>query len=182
MKLLETKGCGTKYIHAVAASLRNAAGKIGKSIFQTSAGVRQGGNSSCPLFTFYVDPIIEAVGADGPDGWLGNLHILMEMDDSAILSTSRPRMQRKLELLKGCTDQLYMEFHPTKSEYIGLVVNATDKEPFVLGDITIGYRAYRQLCVPIGSYCSAEAVSVGRGGTGKVSPLTLIVFISAFLA
>ena len=155
MKLLETKGCGTKYIHAVAASLRNAAGKIGKSIFQTSAGVRQGGNSSCPLFTFYVDPIIEAVGADGPDGWLGNLHILMEMDDSAILSTSRPRMQRKLELLKGCTDQLYMEFHPTKSEYI--VVNATDKEPFVLGDITIGYTASY---VYLGSYCSAEAVSV----------------------
>ena len=79
----------------------------------------------------------------------------MEMDDSAILSTSRPRMQRKLELLKGCTDQLYMEFHPTKSEYI--VVNATDKEPFVLGDITIGYTASY---VYLGSYCSAEAVSV----------------------
>ena len=64
-------------------------------------------------------------------------------------------MQRKLELLKGCTDQLYMEFHPTKSEYI--VVNATDKEPFVLGGITIGYTASY---VYLGSYCSAEAVSV----------------------
>ena len=48
-----------------------------------------------------------------------------------------------------------MEFHPTKSEYI--VVNATDKEPFVLGGITIGYTASY---VYLGSYCSAEAVSV----------------------
>ena len=79
--------------------------------------------------------------ADGPDEWLGDLHILMEMDDSAIsllsISISRSSMQRELELAKVCTDHLYMELHPTKSKY--MVVIASGKEPFILGDITVGY-------------------------------------------
>ncbi len=55
MSLLDSKGCGTRFLKALGASMTNSAGVIGNETFSTSAGVRQGASTSCPLFTFFIE-------------------------------------------------------------------------------------------------------------------------------
>ena len=102
-------------------------GLIGNNKFTTTAGVKQGGSSSCNQFTAYIDPTIDAVNAFGPDDWLNNLHILRLMDDTVIFATSRGNLHAKLHLLKNCTDEIGMILHPTKNctDEIGMILHPT---------------------------------------------------------
>lgn len=135
MKRLDSRGCGTKFLNALKSSYANTYGRIGSCNFLATAGVRQGACSSCPLFTFLVDSVIEAVQNIGEDDWLGTLHTQMLMDDTAIIATSREKMSQKLELLKNCTDTIGMKIHPAKSQYI--VINSDDSLPFHVANIEI---------------------------------------------
>ena len=72
LEYFEQLGCGTSFLFA----LKNSMSAIGYDIFETSNGVKQGGSSSCKLFTSYVDPTIDAVNSFGQDDWLGNTHIM----------------------------------------------------------------------------------------------------------
>ena len=131
---LEQLGCGTTFLLALKNSM-SAIGLIGKDTFETSNGVKQGGSSSCKLFTSYVDPTIDAVNSFGQDDWLGNTHIMLLMDDTVVLATSRQAMERKLFLLKQKADDIGMLFHPTKCQYMS--INDPDTTPITLGDVTI---------------------------------------------
>ena len=125
MSLLDSKGCGTRFLKALGASMTNSAGVIGNETFSTSAGVCHGASTSCPLFTFFIESTIDAVSQSGPDGWLENLHVLLLMDDTVILATSREQMEQKLKLLKECTDSIGMVIHPSESRF--LCVNTCDR-------------------------------------------------------
>lgn len=134
LQYLDQKGCGNQFLNAIKNSMTSI-GLIGKEQFSTAAGVKQGGSSSCNLFTAYIDPTIDAVKTFGPDDWLGNLHILLLMDDTIVLATSRQNLQTKLALLKECTDSIGMILHPTKSQFI--TVNTEDNIAVTLDDVTI---------------------------------------------
>ena len=116
MKRLDSRGCGTKFLNALRSSYQNTSGRIGTCNFTATAGVRQGACSSCPLFTFLVDSVIEAIQQVGEDDWLGDLHTQMLMDDTAIIATTRDMMKKKLDLLKESTDIIGMKIHPAKSQ------------------------------------------------------------------
>ena len=134
LQYLESHGCGSKFLHAMKQSMEST-GIINNEKFQTSTGVKQGGSSSCNQFTAYLDPTIDIVNSYGQDSWLNHLHLLLFMDDTVLLATSRLAMQEKLNLLKLAADQINMCFHPTKCLYI--TVNSPDEEPFILDNITI---------------------------------------------
>ena len=103
---------------------------------------------SCSLFTFYVDCIIQAISQCGEDGWLGTLHCLMQMDDTAVLATSRDRLINKLRKLKYCSDDIDQTMHPVKSKY--LVVNSADREAITLDNIVISHMdSYVYLGTPM---------------------------------
>ena len=127
---------------------------VGRETFSTFTGVRQGASSSCPLFTFFIDSTIEAIESFGPDGWLGNLHTLLFMDDTVIFTTSRGNLHKKLFLLKECTDKLGMVIHPSKSQF--MTVNGTDMQPFVLGNMSV---AYTNTYTYLGTTISTETIT-----------------------
>ena len=105
----------------------------------------------------YVESTIEAVSSGGPDGWLGDLHSLLLMDDTAVLATSRESMLRKLTALKKCTDNLQAEIHPVKSAFI--TVNTKDTCDFVLDGISIVHcNDYMYLGTPLSNNPIAEQV------------------------
>ena len=63
---------------------------LNSTAISTSTGVRQGAPTSCLLFITYVDKMIKMIKEKVPfDGYLGDLHALMLMDDTVILATSR---------------------------------------------------------------------------------------------
>ena len=148
LNLLAEKGCGQKYLKAVTDSLSCTCSLLGQEVVEASSGVRQGGSTSCCLFTFYVDVIVNAINDHQPDAFLENLHCLLLMDDTAVLATSREAMESKLNLLQRSCDEIGMLIHPNKSQFITVCTN--DTTPFQLGDIIIRHtESYCYLGTPI---------------------------------
>ena len=91
-------------------------GVIGNEQFEATSGVKQGGCTSCSIFTFYIDETVRTVKQYGQDGWLNDLHLLLFMDDTVVFATSKIALQKKLVALKQCADKLGMIIHPTKTK------------------------------------------------------------------
>ena len=138
LTMLADEGCSKRFLNAVAASLSTTLSRIGNSEFASTKGVRQGGPSSCALFTYYVDCMIKSINEYGPDGWLGVLHCLMQMDDTAVFATSRESFIDKLKRSKQCSDKIKQSMHPVKSKFF--TVNMDDKEPIYLDNVKISYQ------------------------------------------
>jgi len=135
LQYLDRCGCGSKFIDAIKASYVSTRGQIGLSSFTADTGVRQGACTSCPFFTFFVDPIVAAIKTSGPDAWLHELHTLLLMDDTIVLATSRQKMEEKLLLLKQSADSIGMAINSSKTQF--LVVGCDDDVPFTLDNITV---------------------------------------------
>jgi len=95
--------------------------------------VKQGGNTICNSFTSYIDPTIDPIKTYGPDGWLEDIHILLFVDDTVILASSRESMEAKLAKLKTSVDDIGMLLH--SCQY--LTLNTNDTTPFMLRDAVI---------------------------------------------
>jgi hypothetical protein len=113
--------------------MNNTQNIIGECTFRSTAGVRQGGATSCCLFTFYIDIINKSLQEKcEPDGYLQKTHTLMLMDDTAILATNRKSLEQKMAIVKQCCDHINMILHPTKCQY--LTVGTNDQEDIVIDD------------------------------------------------
>ena len=135
LKMLDQKGCGTKFLKALRDSMVQSVGVIGNEQFEATSGVKQGGCTSCSIFTFYIDETVRAVKQYGQDGWLNDLHLLLFMDDTVVFATSKIALQQKLVALKQCADKLGMIIHPTKTKYIS--VNSDEAAPVDVDDIRV---------------------------------------------
>ena len=98
LTMLDQKGCGTKFLKALRDSMVQSVGVIGNEQFEATSGVKQGGCTSCSIFTFYIDETVRAVKQYGQDGWLNDL--LLFMDDTVVFATSKIALQQKLLALK----------------------------------------------------------------------------------
>ena len=158
LSLLANAGCGNTFLRAIGECLRHAQNKLGNETFVSKHGVRQGGATSCSLFTFYINSTIRKIKTYGPDGFLRDTHTLLFMDDTVLLATSRDAMEQKLNLLLSATAPLSMKVHPKKSQY--LTVNTDDKRPFTTQGIFI---AHTQKYIYLGSPFMNASVSVQIG-------------------
>ncbi len=114
LQMLADKGCGNKFLQAIGKSMEHTHSVIGSEQFESTMGVRQGGSTSCSLFTFYINCTIESIRSYGRDGFLGGVHSLLLMDDTVILATTRQAMYAKLRLLYESTKSINMEIHRKK--------------------------------------------------------------------
>ena len=145
---LAAAGCGLRFLRAIANTLNRTTGIVGEESFLASAGVRQGGLTSCSLFTFYINSTIRKLNELGPDGFLGNLHSLLLMDDTVILATSRDGILQKLKVLMETCNSLNMQLHPAKTKFFA--VNTRDTELLVVHQMVIQHtRSYVYLGSPI---------------------------------
>ena len=60
--------------------------------------------TSCFLFVMFVDMLIRKIKQCGDDGFLKWLHVLMSMDDTVIMETTRERLTEKLKYLEEYGD------------------------------------------------------------------------------
>jgi hypothetical protein len=132
LEKLKAADCRSQFVSALAESLRNTTNKFEELLIIASQGVKQGGPTSCPLFTFFIDETIRRINKYGPDRFLENLHSVLLMDDTAVLATSREALYEKLSSLTGCAKSLGMK---AKSQFI--VSGCNDEEPFVFDNIII---------------------------------------------
>ena len=85
---------------------------------ESSIGVRQGAPTSCLFFILYIDHMVRMIKNElGDDGFLGNLHTLLFMDDAVILSTSREMCERKLNIVMRYCNNYGMSINEKKTKF-----------------------------------------------------------------
>ena len=93
-------GCGVTMLLSLAAMYKYTNSVIGTALIASTVGVRQGSPTSCVLFVMYVNAMIHMIKHGcPPDGFLSWVHVLVMMDDTVLLSTTREGMIRKIGIL-----------------------------------------------------------------------------------
>ena len=135
VEVLRSFGCGSHMLQAIKSSLQKTTSIIDNVSIDSKVGVRQGSPSSCFLFTAYVNPMIRMVKEYGEDGWLGLLHILLLMDDTIILSTTREGAIWKFQQVLNYCSQYGMKVNQGKTKY--MCVNTNDRDPMVFDGMSV---------------------------------------------
>ena len=90
LEYMKSLGCGRTLLYAIKNMYKCTYNVLNSIKISTSSGVRQGAPTSCLLFIIYVDKMIKIIKEAVPlDGFLGSLHVLMLMDDTVVMTTSR---------------------------------------------------------------------------------------------
>ena len=167
LTLLKKFGCGSVMLCAIAGMYQVTQSVVGTAVFSVAVGVRQGSPTSCLLFILYVNELIKLIKENCPDdGFLKWLHILMLMDDTVLLSTTRDRMKQKLALMKQYCNTYNMGVNLAKTKFFVVNSTAADKEPIMVDDLIVEWcDVYVYLGSPFtadGSIFSAVKVHAER--------------------
>ena len=93
-------GCGQIMLKIIITAYRKTTFLFRNAMINSNMGVKQGSSTSCFLFILYVDRMVKMI-KHNDDGFLGGLHILMLMDDTVLLSTTREGIIKKI---RRCQD------------------------------------------------------------------------------
>ena len=98
-------------------------------VINAKRGVKQGGSSSGLLFVIYMDCLTKLIrdAHPGDDGYLGSLHSLMLMDDTAILASSRKVMKKRIEALIEFCEKYEMVINEGKTKLMVINGNKNDR-------------------------------------------------------
>lgn len=119
----------TKAIRSMYSCTKNIMKSV---IIESSIGVRQGAPTSCLLFILYIENEI------GHDDFLGDLHALLLMDDTAIVATTREMCERKLDVLRYCNSS-GMVINEKKTKFFVINGNEEDKSNLKVRGVDVGY-------------------------------------------
>uniref|UniRef100_A0A0P4VRG8 Reverse transcriptase domain-containing protein n=1 Tax=Scylla olivacea TaxID=85551 RepID=A0A0P4VRG8_SCYOL len=106
LTVLKRLGCGMVMLGALTAMYRVTQSVVGSALFTATLGVRQGSPTSCILFIIYINELVKMIKEQCmPERFLDWLHVLVLMDDTVLLSTSRANLIKKVEILdQFCRD------------------------------------------------------------------------------
>ena len=111
---------------------------VGTSLVLISKGVRQGSPTSCLLFIIFVNDLICMIKEGcGYDGFLEWLHVLVLMDDTVLLATTRRGMLSKISLLHQYCTEYGMVVNQSKTKFFVTNGTKTDSEPLKVNDFII---------------------------------------------
>ena len=114
-------------LFAIASMYKVTKSILGTAIISAMIGVRQGSPTSCFLFVLFVNTLIPMIKERCPwDVFLGWLHVLMLMDDTVILATSRECLMSKLNILCDFCSSNGMVINEGKTKF--MAVNGNDEE------------------------------------------------------
>ena len=134
LNLLKSLGCGFVMLSALTSLFSVTQFLLGATVITAVIGVKQGSPTSCFLFILFVDEFIKLVKErSGLDGFLQWLHLLMLMDDTVLLATSRERLIEKLKLLVWWCDKSGMVINEDKTQFMAFVTTVPgERKPIVL--------------------------------------------------
>ncbi len=140
---LRERGCGARMYLAIAAMYKCTKYILRSAVISASVGVRQGAVTSCLLFVFYVDFLVTRMKATyQQDGFLGSLHLLLLMDDTVILATSRNAAIRKFTVLLDYCHDFGMIVNAKKTKLMVINGNTEDKAPIYIRDLLVDYAEH----------------------------------------
>ena len=136
--LMKNMGCGMVMLGALVAMYKSTQSIIGTAIITATIGVRQGSPTSCLLFILYVNEMIKIIKENCmEDGFLRWLHVLVMMDDTVILSTTREAMLHKVSLLQRFCQIYEMKINQSKTKFFVINGTAEESRPLQVNELTI---------------------------------------------
>ena len=130
MDTLKRLGCGCVMLLALIAMYKITKSILGMAVITKIVGVRQGSPTSCFLFILYVNVLIRMLkDRCAPDEFLKWLHVLMLMDDTVILATSRERLIEKLYILDVFCESHGMIINESKTKFMVIHGGVRDRMP-----------------------------------------------------
>ena len=142
LNLLRKLGCGKVMLYALASMYMVTKFVLGTTVISATLGVKQGSPSSCFLFILFVDEFVRMLKDTTPnDGMLQWLHLLVLMDDTVIMATSREKLIQKLNILVQWCNRSGMMINEEKTKFMSF--NCDDREPIHLythaGRVTVSF-------------------------------------------
>ena len=129
MRTLRYLGCGAVMLSALMSMYKVSYSVLGVAIITTIMGVRQGSPTSCFLFTCYVDSLITLIkDRCGVDGFLEWLHVLMLMDDTVVLATTREQCVKKLCCVLEFCKKSGMVINQSKTKFMVINSESSDRK------------------------------------------------------
>ena len=114
---LKVSGCGRVMLQIIINIYKNTNLLFKSANIYTNKGVKQGSATSCILF---VDRMIKMLKEYFEmDGYLGALHILMSMDDTVLLSTSKQGLISKFKIFQKYCKEYVMSVNLLKNKVYG---------------------------------------------------------------
>ena len=155
--ILKRLGCGATMLLALITMYKMTQSVIGTALITASVGVRQGSPTSCLLFVLFVNDLIKIFKERcGPDGFLAWLHVLIFMDDTVILSTTRNGVIAKLGLLKEFCVSHGMKINVSKTKFMVINGSIEDKHDLIIQDMCVKMCKYY---VYLGSPFSSDGLT-----------------------
>ena len=148
LECLKERGCGRTMILAIQAMYQCTKYVLRSAIISATIGVRQGATTSCLLFVLYIDNLARAINSKfAEDGFLGALHLLLLMDDTEIMATTKLLCIDKVKTLIDFCHTSGMQLNEQKTKVMVINGSQQDKAPLHIQDgLTIAYTAhYRYL-------------------------------------
>ena len=175
--ILGRLGCGMVMLAALVAIYSVTESVIGGAVITSTLGVRQGSPTSCLLFIIFMDELIKLVKQRCcPDGFLGWLHLLVLMDDTVLLATSREGMINKIRLLQAFCSEHGMVINESKTKFFVISGTKGDEEPIRVNGLTISHCS---VYVYLGSpFTSDGSVSSALKAHAKAKLSHVIKFVS----
>lgn len=103
---------------------------VGAIVVAVTLGVHQGSPTLCLLFIIFVNDHIkmlnEGVEIDGFVSWL---RILVVMDDTVLIATTRENIARKQRILRQYCNEYGMRDNNTTTKYLVVNESEVEKEP-----------------------------------------------------
>ena len=113
---------------------------IGTALIAATIGVRQGSPTSGLLFIMYVNTMIQMIKQRSPvDGFLAWLHVLVMMDDTVLLATTKQGMIDKIKILNEYCNSHEMIINYSKTKFMVVNGDREDKEPILYNNVIINY-------------------------------------------
>ncbi len=136
--ILKRLGCGAVMLAALVSMYTVTQSIIGTAVVTAVIGVRQGSPTSCLLFIIFVNDLIALIKSNsGTDGFLMWLHMVVLMDDTVILSTTRHGMEQKLILLNQYCQENGMLVNNMKTKFFALNCSPEEQAPFIMGGMVV---------------------------------------------
>ena len=137
-RLLANLGCGHIMLRALQLMYRNTKNILKTAIINSKIGIKQGGSSSGLLFVLYMDVLAKMVReVCQQDDYLGSIHSLMLMDDTALLATSRDTLLKRYDALVRFCEEYDMVINEDKTKLMVINGNRVDRQSFRKGGVTV---------------------------------------------
>ena len=135
-------GCGRRFISMIKAIYSCARMVFKTKEIQSMRGVKQGASTSCTLFIAFVHRMIKMINNNClDDGYLGKFHVLLLMDDTVLLATSRKELSKKFQIVCNFCRSHGMKITRKKTKFMVINKSENDRIPISNDNITVEYTS-----------------------------------------